>query len=260
MTADQRKPLVGVTCDFARVRDQPAQAVLERYYGAIQRFANACAMLIPETPDAKDLSSLLERLDGILLTGSPTNVQAAFYGDTGDCAPLDPSRDRMTVPLIDKARESSVPVFGICRGLQEINVAFGGTLRRDLDEYSDRTRHHAEGKPNLEQLFENKHSVALADGGILATLFRTSQIEVNSVHHQGIANLGSGLSVEARAPDGLVEAIVADDAPIIGVQWHPEWQAGIAPNTAELFTMFGICVRGASLREAALCTSAREIR
>jgi len=256
MTLNPKKPLIGVTCDFARVRDQPAQTVIERYYAAIQKHSDACAVLIPETSDAYDLTVLVQRLDGILLTGSPSNVEPSRYGDPANCTPLDPSRDRTTFPLIDRAREVGLPIFGICRGLQEINVAFGGSLRRDLDERSDPTRHYAEGQPTLEQMFGTKHPVALTEGGLLASLFGSLGIEVNSVHHQGVANLGSGLNIEARAPDGLIEAIAARDTPIFGVQWHPEWRTGSTPNAPELFGMFGVCVRGASLREAAMLVAA----
>jgi putative glutamine amidotransferase len=134
--------------------------------------------------------------------------------------------------------------------MQEINVAFGGSLRRDLHEHPGLVRHHADEGANLEQQFGTKHRVTLETGGLLGGLLKTSEIEVNSVHHQGMGELGRGLKVEARAPDGLVEAISAEDAPIFAVQWHPEWRAGDTPHTAELFRMFGACLRGASLEEA----------
>jgi putative glutamine amidotransferase len=242
---------VGVTCDYARVRDQPAQAVIERYYSAVQRFSDVCAVLIPETSEPDDLESLLGRLDGVLLTGSPSNVEPSLYGEIAECSPIDPARDRTTFPLISRARAWNLPIFGICRGLQEINVAFGGTLRRDLGASDPTVRHHAEKGAGLNELFETKHPISIEEGGILASLFPLPEMEVNSVHHQGIARLGAGLNVEARAPDGVIEAIAAEDAPIIGVQWHPEWQAVDNASAIRLFRMFGACVRGASLRQAA---------
>ncbi len=255
MSGGHRKPLVGITCDYARVRDQPAQTVIERYYHAVQRISDASTVLIPETSEVRDLDTLLDRVDGILLTGSPSNIEPSRYGDHSECGPFDLARDATTFPLLERARERHLPILGICRGMQEINVSYGGTLKRDLNNGIGSVLHHAEAHSTLDELFEVEHSVSLVSNGVLSRLFRQPLIDVNSVHYQGIADLGLHLTIEATAGDGLIEAIVADDAPILGVQWHPEWHPSRSPGSVQLFRMFGACVRGASPGESAALVS-----
>lgn len=245
------RPLIGVTCDATSMREQPAQAVIERYYAAVRDEVGACAVLIPETTCASDLRTLLSRLDGLLLTGSPSNIAPVRYGEEGLAEPSDELRDRTTLPLLDAARDWNIPVLGICRGMQEINVAFGGTLRGDLDEAADSVRHHVASPGDLEALFGTEHDVRLEPAGVLATATGRTELRVNSVHHQGVARLAEGLAVEARSADGLIEAVRAYDAPILGVQWHPEWKPRRNDHAPRIFALFGACARGASLQEAA---------
>lgn len=245
------RPLIGVSCDATSMREQPAQAVIERYYTAVRDEVGACVVLIPETTSASDLRTLLSRLDGVLLTGSTSNVAPVRYGEEGLSEPSDELRDRTTLPLLDAARDRNIPVLGICRGMQEINVAFGGTLRRDLDERADSVRHHAATPCALDILFGTEHDVRLEPAGVLAAAIGRTEMRVNSVHHQGVGRLADGLAAEARSADGLIEAVRAYDAPILGVQWHPEWKPRRNDHAPKIFGLFGACVRGASLQEAA---------
>jgi putative glutamine amidotransferase len=194
------------------------------------------------------------RIDGLLLTGSPSNVEPDRYGegDAPDAAgPYDPARDTMTAALIRAAIAARKPVFGICRGFQELNVALGGTLRRDIGRSPDLLPHHAPDDADLDATFAHSHAVRLSPGGVLHRLLGKSEVTVNSVHYQGIGRLAAALTVEARAPDGLVEAVSAriDGTPLLAVQWHPEWDADSNADSRALFTLFGRVLRGAPMME-----------
>ena len=141
------------------------------------------------------------------------------------------------------------PVFGICRGFQELNVAFGGSLRRDVSMNPDLLKHHAPDEVGFNEMFDHVHDVALTPGGVLAAALGEDRIRVNSVHYQGVSRLGDGLSVEARADDGVVEAFSArvNAAPVLAVQWHPEWRTGENPQSQVFFNVFGRALRGEPL-------------
>jgi putative glutamine amidotransferase len=153
----------------------------------------------------------------------------------------DPARDATTLPLIRKAVNAGVPVFGICRGFQEMNVAFGGTLHQKLHEVPGNLDHRDDESQPLEVQYGPAHDVALEPGGLLRSLSATDSIRVNSLHNQGIAQLGGALAVEARAPDGVIEAFRVRDAQrfALAVQWHPEWQVMKNPFSRALFAAFG---------------------
>jgi putative glutamine amidotransferase len=155
----------------------------------------------------------------------------------------------MTAHLIEGMLELGKPVFGICRGFQELNVAFGGTLRRDMSENPDFIPHHAPAEKAFAEYFEHIHPVLLEEGGVLQRAYKTDEIDVVSVHYQGVDKLGSGLTVEATAPDGVVEAISAEvnGAPILAVQWHPEWKAHENPQSQLFFRLLGRALRGEPL-------------
>jgi putative glutamine amidotransferase len=182
-----------------------------------------------------------------LLTGTPSNLDPKRYGVLVDDAPgpFDPARDEMTAHLIDAMLELGKPVFGICRGFQELNVAFGGTLRRDMADNPDLIPHHAPDDHSFDQFFEHVHPVSLTKGGILHRAYKEDELDIVSVHYQGVDKLGSGLNVEARAPDGVVEAISAEvnGAPILAVQWHPEWKAHENPQSQTFFKLLGRALR-----------------
>ena len=245
------RPVAGVICCTRTVGIEPAQAVMNRYVASAMTYADAAALLIPSMPELMRASDVAGRLDGLLLTGSPSNLDPAAYGEAADDAPgpFDPARDAMTRDLIRAMLDLGRPVFGICRGFQELNVAFGGTLRRDASDHPDLLRHHAPDEVGFNEMFDHVHEVALIPGGVLSGALGAARIAVNSVHYQGVARLGDGLAVEARADDGLVEAFSAkvNSAPVLAVQWHPEWRTGENAQSQVFFNVFGRALRGEPL-------------
>ena len=225
---------------------------MTRYLVSALKYADAAALLVPALPDLMNAKEVAPRLDGILLTGTPSNLDPKRYGAIIDDAPgpFDPGRDEMTSHLIEAMIELGKPVFGICRGFQELNVAFGGTLRRDMAENPELIPHHAPSHHTFAEYFEHIHPVNLRDGGVLKRAYNTDEIDVVSVHYQGVAELGKGLTVEATAPDGVIEAISADvnGAPVLAVQWHPEWKAHENPQSQVFFELLGRALRGDKLR------------
>jgi len=225
--------------------------VMNLYVASAMAFADAEALLVPSMPQYMRASDVAGRLDGLLLTGSPSNLDPSAYGEAADDAPgpFDPARDSMTGDLIRAMLDLGRPVFGICRGFQELNVAFGGSLRRDVSMNPDLLKHHAPDEVGFNEMFDHVHDVALTPGGVLAAALGEDRIRVNSVHYQGVSRLGDGLSVEARADDGVVEAFSArvNAAPVLAVQWHPEWRTGENPQSQVFFNVFGRALRGEPL-------------
>lgn len=247
------RPVLGIVCCTRTVGVEPAQAVMSRYVESAIRFADAAALLVPSLPALMNAREIVGRLDGVLLTGSPSNVDPARYGDGGaeDAeGSFDPARDATTADLIGAMTDLGKPVFGICRGLQEINVAFGGKLRRDVSSSTAPIHHHAPGGASFDAMFDHRHDIALQPGGILHAAFGQGALSVNSVHFQGIGELGHGLSVEARAPDGLIEALSTDinGAPVLAVQWHPEWDAETSADSRIFFQLLGRALRGLPIK------------
>ena len=232
----------------------PFHMVGEKYARAVLDAAGAAPLLIPSLADELGFDELLQRLDGLLFTGSPSNVEPHLY-EGAPSAPgtlHDPARDATTLPLIRKAVRAGVPVFGICRGFQEMNVAFGGTLHQKLHEVPGYLDHRDDGSQPLEVQYGPAHDVTLEPGGVLRSLAASDRIEVNSLHNQGIDRLGAELAVEARAPDGVIEAFRVRDAQrfALAVQWHPEWKVMSNPFSRALFAAFGQASRErASVKE-----------
>ncbi|WP_425995727.1 gamma-glutamyl-gamma-aminobutyrate hydrolase family protein [Caulobacter sp. DWR1-3-2b1] len=256
------RPVAGIICCTRTVGIEPAQAVMNRYVAGAMRYADAAALLVPSMPELMKASEVAARLDGLMLTGSPSNMQPGLYGAAVDDAPgpFDAARDTMTADLIKAMLDLGRPVFGVCRGFQEINVAFGGTLRRDMAASPDLIPHHAPDEVDFNGMFDHVHPVDLTPGGVLAMAFGASSAAVNSVHYQGVDRLGEGLSVEARAPDGVVEAVsaVVNGAPVLAVQWHPEWKPEANPQSQIFFQLFGRALRGAPLVGPALAGAPQE--
>ncbi|MBP6364021.1 MAG: gamma-glutamyl-gamma-aminobutyrate hydrolase family protein [Novosphingobium sp.] len=240
------RPVLGVIACQRTVGTEPAQAVMERYIRSAMVHADVAALIVPSLPDLMSAAEVAPRLDGILLTGSPSNVDPARYQDEGGEGPFDPGRDEIALTLVQRMIDAGRPVFGICRGFQEINVALGGTLRRDTSASADLLRHHAPDEASFDAMFDHLHPVHLTEGGMLAAALGKTDLPVNSVHYQGVGDLAPGLDVEARAPDGLVEAYSArpNGAPLVAVQWHPEWDADRNPDSAAFFHLLGRAMRG----------------
>src|SRR5579862_5920164 len=237
------RPLIGITADRRMGGKHPFHMVGEKYARAVLDGSGASPLLIPALAEELRFEELLERLDGLLFTGSPSNVEPHRYqGEPSAPGTLhDPARDATTLPLIRKAVAAGVPVFGICRGFQEMNVAFGGTLHQKLHEVPGNLDHRDDESQPLEVQYGPAHDVTLEPGGTLRALSATERVRVNSLHSQGIERLGEELEVEARAPDGVIEAfrVRAARAFALAVQWHPEWQVMHNPFSRALFAAFG---------------------
>ena len=240
-------PVVGVICCNRTVGSEKAQAVMDRYVRAVIRHTPAAALLVPSMPDVQSVDAVIDRLDGLVLTGSPSNVAPACYGDAAPGAgPFDPARDATMLALVEAAGRRGVPMLGICRGFQELNAALGGTLRGDLSAPGRSLAHHAPDGVPFDAMFAHAHCVMLEPGGPLSIAIEAAGVTggtmtVNSVHYQGIDRPAPGIRIEAVAPDGVVEAFTARHglADIIAVQWHPEWGADDDPASRAVFGLFG---------------------
>ena len=222
---------------------------MERYVRAAMTYADVAAVLIPSLPDLMAASEVAPLLDGILLTGTPSNIEPKRYGGGSGDGPFDPARDELAFRLIGAMIDRAKPVFGICRGFQEINVALGGTLRRDTSSHPELLPHHAPDGTDFDAMFDHVHAVNLIGGGLLAAAYQRAGLDVNSVHYQGIATLAPGLQVEAEAPDGLIEAYSAtlSGARVLAVQWHPEWQTERHADSQTYFRLLGKALRGEAI-------------
>lgn len=238
------KPVIGVLC-CNEIVDRPIQAVATRFVQPLVRYAGATVLLVPAVADAMDTRALAGRLDGLLLTGSRSNVAGARYGKADDTDnALDLDRDAVALELAGRMIEAGRPVFGICRGLQELNVLFGGTLTDTLDDGHHRQTDDATA---YETLFDHVHDVTLQSGGLLSAAIGQPSISVTSVHRQGIDRLGEGLRVEGRArSDGLVEAFSARPCggDVLAVQWHPEWDVAESEPSQAFFSLIGRSLKG----------------
>ena len=236
------KPVVLVpACN--RMMGHHAFHVAGRKYVDAVRLAGCQPLIVPSAaPDEFD--ALLDLADGVLLTGSITNVEPAHFREAVRDAslPLDPARDAWTLPLIPRILERGMPLFAICRGFQEVNVALGGSLHQAVQEVPGLQDHRDPDGVALDVQYGPAHELHIAPGGRMARLLGNEAVRVNSLHGQGVNRLAAGLRVEATAPDGLVEAFAVDAAPgfNLAVQWHPEWKAETNPVSMRLFEAFGI--------------------
>ncbi|MGL4766794.1 MAG: gamma-glutamyl-gamma-aminobutyrate hydrolase family protein [Formosimonas sp.] len=225
----------------------PSHTVQRKYSDAVFYGANCTPLLIPAMGAALDVDVLLDLADGIFLSGSPSNVGAALYGEevTQPQLPQDALRDDLTLPLIKGAVARGMPIFGVCRGFQEMNVALGGTLHQAVHDVPELDRHIAVQASNAEEQYGYSHPAYVAPDGLLHEIIGKQQLMVNSVHGQGIKQLAAGLTAQATAPDGLVEAFTIDAHPSFGlaVQWHPEWKMHDNPDSVALFAAFGDACR-----------------
>ena len=241
-------PLVGITACRVATGHATAHRVVDKYVDAVIEAAGCLPLLIPAAGAAVPPEVLLDRLDGVLLTGSASNLDPALYDGgarpAGD--PADPDRDATTLPLIRACIDRGTPLLALCRGIQEVNVALGGSLFGRLHEAPGRADHRSDKTLGYAERYRPSHAVTLTPGGLLARLYDDAAvIEVNSLHGQGIDRLAPGLAVEALAPDGTIEAITIAGAKgfVLAVQWHPEWQAAAIETHHRLFAAFGDACR-----------------
>ncbi len=219
----------------------------EKYLQALVAGSDVLPMMTPVLPDDVAIDELLAQFDGIFLTGSYSNVEPHHYdGESSEEGTLhDPHRDAVTLPLAKRAMDCGVPLLAVCRGFQELNVALGGTLHQKVHEVAGYHNHLENKDDPLDVQYGPSHPVSLVEGGLLHQLLRSDSVMVNSLHSQGVARLASGVSVEAVADDGLVEAFRVDDAPgfALAVQWHPEWQVMKNDFSRMIFKAFGDACR-----------------
>jgi putative glutamine amidotransferase len=241
------QPLVAVSTDVRDFDNYRWHAAPQQYLEAALSVAGVLPVLVPSFGDRIDFEDLLSQVDGVLLTGSRSNVHPSLYG--GDASerngPYDPARDATTLPMIRKAVEMGVPLLAICRGIQEFNVALGGTLASEIQERPGSLDHRAPESDSQDVRFGIHQPVRIREGSCLADIFGAGEIKVNSVHRQAADRLGERLQVEAVADDGTVEAVSVKDAPgfAIGVQWHPEYWAQSDGPSRQIFEAFGDAVR-----------------
>jgi len=238
-----RRPVIGISADRRMIGSHPFHQAGEKYMTAVTEAAGGIPVLLPALGDSIDPVEILERLDGIMLPGSPSNVEPHRYAGSASVPGTlhDPERDATTLTLIPQAIEMGVPLLGICRGFQEMNVAFGGTLLQRVHEVPGHLDHRDDESAELDIQYGPAHDVRLEPGGLFSKLAGADQIRVNSLHWQGIERLGKDLVVEARAPDGLIEGFQVRNSPrfAVAVQWHPEWRAMSNPFSRALFAAFG---------------------
>jgi putative glutamine amidotransferase len=241
------RPVIGIPADRRMIGPHPFHAVGEKYISAVAQAAGCLPLLIPVLETPLDVTEILTRVDGIFFTGSPSNVEPARYAGPASVPGTlhDPHRDATTLSLIPRAVANGVPVFGVCRGFQEMNVAMGGTLHQRVHEVAGLDDHREDKEEPLDVQYGPAHEVMLEAGGVLRALAGADRIRVNSLHGQGVDRLGPDLAVEARAPDGLIEAFRVKSAPgfALAVQWHPEWQVMQNPFSQALFAEFGRAAR-----------------
>ncbi len=235
--------IVGIPACARKIGIELQHATPARYGAALMAAADATPILIPPVGEAQ--LAILDRVDGLLISGSPSNVAPALYGAEISLTPdsHDPARDATTLPLIREAIARGLPLLAICRGIQEMNVALGGTLHQQVHDVAGR-RDHRSGPGDIEAKFGPKHTLRLT--GALSRILGHAEIIVNSLHEQAIATPAPGLVVEATAEDGTIEGVRVAGAPgfAFGVQWHPEWRCLEDAASTALFRAFGDACRG----------------
>jgi len=262
MLQSDMKPLVGISCctKLFGVFGMPNHAASDTYIRACDQVVGAVPVLVPANGSGADIETLIRRLDGLILTGSRSNVQPRLYDGPPhpEDTPEDEMRDGVTLPLVRAAVANGLPLLAICRGLQEMNVALGGSLHQRVQDLPGRMDHSTPMQPNARVRTGKAHAVRATPGGWLHRLAGTIDIPVNSLHNQAIDRLAPGLVAEATAPDGTIEAVrvvrTAQGRPAgyaIGIQWHPEYDFPEDVLSRRIFEDFARAVHGGSMSLAA---------
>ena len=245
------KPIIAVTADRKEVAPYMWHAVPEPYVNAAVDVADVIPLVTPSVGERLDIDSLLDRVDGVLVTGSRSNVHPSHYGvePTEDHEPFDLDRDATTLPLIRRAIERGVPLLAICRGIQELNVALGGSITAAFQKNRNIEGHGYPWEGTMDERFALAHGVKIKEGSciadVLSTEMKAGDVQVNSLHTQALDKLGERIEVEAVSDDGTVEAVTVKDAPgfVIGVQWHPEYWASSDSASNTILKAFGDACR-----------------
>ncbi|MCF3643198.1 gamma-glutamyl-gamma-aminobutyrate hydrolase family protein [Rhizobium sp. TRM95111] len=250
-----RLPVVAIPADSREFNGNVWHATPKQYVRAAVEGAGVMAFLVPALERGHDFDSILDRVDGVLVSGSRTNIHPSLYGKvaTETDGPYDPARDATSLPLIRRAIDRGIPLLAICRGIQELNVALGGTIASEIQDMPGRSDHRKPDVPELDIAYGIRQVVKVKEGSCLATAIGTGDIEVNSLHRQAIADTAPRLAVEAVAEDGTIEAVSVIDAKAfaVGVQWHPEYWVGSDETSNRLFRAFGDAVRAYAARKTA---------
>jgi putative glutamine amidotransferase len=258
--SDRLIPFVAVPADYKEIDGYRWHAASEPYLKAVISGIGGIPLIVPAFGEAIDLGALLDRVDGVLLPGSGSNVHPARYGElpSVDAEPYDRRRDATSLPLIHAALERGVPLFAICRGMQELNVALGGTLIPEVQKLEGRHDHRAPPGDDQDVRFAIRQDVTIIAGGALDKVLGAGTVQVNSLHRQAIGRLADRLAVEATAPDGTIEAVRVIDAPgfAIGVQWHPEYWVESDQPSAKLFAAFARAIRARIAARAGMAVAA----
>jgi len=247
MNLSANRPLVGVISDRRMIGDHAFHMVGEKYLRAVAEGAGAYPVSLPSLAEGFDVLDILDRLDGLFLTGSPSNVEPHHYmGDPSEPGTWhDPHRDLAALALIPAAIRVGMPLLAVCRGFQEMNVAFGGSLHQKVHEIPGFILHKENPEDPLDKQYGPAPGVRFTAAGLLQRVTGVDEARVNSLHSQGVNRLGDGLTVEAVAEDGLVEAFAVTGAPgfNLSVQWHPEWRVTENPVSLALFRAYGEACR-----------------
>jgi putative glutamine amidotransferase len=244
-------PLIGVTACVRTLDEVTHHVVRIQYLDLVPTAIGGIPVIVPALADddgrAVRMADVLDRLDALLVTGSPSNVEPQRYGGPPSAPGTlhDPERDEAVLPLIGAALERRLPMLALCRGIQELNVALGGTLHQNLQDLPGTMDHRADMTLPVKERYDLAHEVALAPDGLLAGFAGATTLTVNSLHAQGIDRLADELAVEATAPDGVIEAVRLDDPGrfVLAIQWHPEWGIAESAFARNLFAGFGAAAR-----------------
>lgn len=241
------KPIVAIPADIRALDGANWHAVQHQYVHAALNAAGVMAFIIPAFEAGYDPDAILDRVDGLLVSGSASNVHPSLYGRQATEAdgPFDPARDATSLPLIRRAIDRAIPLLAICRGLQELNVALGGTLASEIQEQPGIWDHRKPADVDRDGMYAIRQSVFVKEGSCIARFIGPGEVKVNSLHRQAIAETAPRLQVEALAEDGTIEAVSVIDAKAfaVGVQWHPEYWAETDQPSRKLFGAFGDAVR-----------------
>lgn len=250
------RPLVAVPADIKSFEGYRWHACAAQYLEAVAHVTGATPIVVPALGGEIDYSVVLDFVDGVLMTGSKSNVHPGNYGiePTPAYEPFDEARDATTLPLIRATIERGLPLFVICRGFQELNVALGGSIATEIQDVPERMDHRAPDSTVQDERFAIRHTISVRPGGRLAAILGSEPVMVNSLHRQAVDRLAPGLEVEATAEDGTIEAVSVRGAKAfaLGVQWHPEYWAGSDPASRRLFEAFGEALRGYHAHRPAL--------
>lgn len=245
-------PIIGIPCDVKTIAGTPFHAVGEKYITAAVGAAGGVAVLIPALGDAAQLEAIIRMVDGILLPGSPSNIEPCHYqGEPSRPGTLhDTARDATTLPLVQQVLAAGIPLLGICRGFQEINVVLGGELHQHVQEQTGLQDHREPDTDDADLRYGAAHSIRLSEGSWLQGWLGRNTAMVNSLHQQGIKRLAPGLIAEAIAEDGLIEAYRIDNGRgfAYAVQWHPEWKYWENDVSRMIFMAFGDACREHRMR------------